>query len=212
MSAVCPAGHVSSTDDYCDQCGARIAGAVAVAAAAPPAPAAAPDEDVDTSTTHVAAPCPACGAPRSGGDRYCEDCGYDFVAAPPVATAGVAWTAVVEADRAVFDRIAPEGLAFPADVAPRTIDLDRDELTIGRTVADLTGAGDDPAISRLHARLVRQDDGSYAVVDEDSSNGTTVNGGGAPIAPHVVVPLADGDRIHVGAWTTITVRLRSPAA
>ena len=30
----------------------------------------------------------------------------------------------------------------------------------------------------------------------------------APIAPQTDVPLADGDRVHVGAWTTITVRKR----
>lgn len=54
--------------------------------------------------------------------------------------------------------------------------------------------------------LVQQPDGSWAVVDQNSTNGTTVNGGEEPIQPFVPVPLQDGDRVHVGAWTTITVR------
>jgi pSer/pThr/pTyr-binding forkhead associated (FHA) protein len=44
------------------------------------------------------------------------------------------------------------------------------------------------------------------VVDQNSTNGTTVNGSDEPIQPFVPVPLQDGDRVHVGAWTTITVR------
>ena len=53
--------------------------------------------------------------------------------------------------------------------------------------------------------LLRQDDGSYAVIDPGSSNGTTLNDDPTPIAPNTLVPLASGDRIHLGAWTTITI-------
>lgn len=53
--------------------------------------------------------------------------------------------------------------------------------------------------------LVEQPDGSWSVVDQGSTNGTTVNGGEDPIDPFVPVPLTDGDRVHVGAWTTITI-------
>jgi hypothetical protein len=54
---------------------------------------------------------------------------------------------------------------------------------------------------------VRQDDGSYAVVDLRSANGTWLNEDPAPIAPYVPVRLRPGDRVHIGAWTTITVDL-----
>jgi pSer/pThr/pTyr-binding forkhead associated (FHA) protein len=73
---------------------------------------------------------------------------------------------------------------------------------------DLAGAGEDPGISRLHAVLERRPDGGYAVRDLGSTNGTMVNDDPAPLAQHVAVALADGDRIRIGAWTTITVRSR----
>ena len=41
---------------------------------------------------------------------------------------------------------------------------------------------------------VALEDGSWVLVDQDSTNGTTVNGGAEPISPHTAVPLNDGDR------------------
>ena len=35
-------------------------------------------------------------------------------------------------------------------------------------------------------------------------------GGSALIPPDTLVPLSDGDRIHLGAWTTITVVVQAP--
>jgi pSer/pThr/pTyr-binding forkhead associated (FHA) protein len=43
-------------------------------------------------------------------------------------------------------------------------------------------------------------------VDPGSTNGTTLNDAPAAITPNTPVALADGDRIHLGAWTTITIR------
>jgi hypothetical protein len=53
--------------------------------------------------------------------------------------------------------------------------------------------------------LVRQPDGTWGVVDSGSANGTYLNDQLEPIPPNQLVPLAEGDRIHVGAWTTITL-------
>ena len=75
MSVVCPRGHESQATDYCDQCGALIAGAIT--AVLPVV------EEVDTSPAARREPCPVCGAARSGEDRYCEGCGYDFHGPPP---------------------------------------------------------------------------------------------------------------------------------
>ena len=211
MSATCPAGHLSTTTDYCDQCGARI-----LAAAAEPV-------HVDTSATPattpspMTAPCPQCGVPRSGRDRFCESCGFDFTGGA-AAPAGVppGWAASVAPDRDYFDRMAPDGLAFPADDAARTIALDAERIRIGRR---RPGGDDlpeielgDPGVSRLHATLVRAAGGSWSIVDEGSSNGTTINAEPEPIPPHVEIALQDGDRVHLGAWTTITLALRSRAA
>ncbi|MFD8086277.1 FHA domain-containing protein [Kitasatospora sp. NPDC059722] len=130
------------------------------------------------------------------------------------------WIAVVAADREYFTemmaRSGPEaaGLFFPPYCPERRVPLTgRGQLRIGRrsqhrgTVPeiDLSVPPEDPGASHQHALLAEQADGSWVLVDQDSTNGTTVNGGSEPIAPHVAVPLNDGDRIHIGAWTTITV-------
>ncbi|MFF0415192.1 FHA domain-containing protein [Kitasatospora sp. NPDC004745] len=130
------------------------------------------------------------------------------------------WIAVVSADRDYFTdmmaRSGPEaaGLFFPPYCPERRVPLTgRGQLRIGRrsqhrgTVPeiDLSVPPEDPGASHQHALLAEQADGSWVLVDQDSTNGTTVNGGAEPITPHTAVPLNDGDRIHVGAWTTITV-------
>jgi pSer/pThr/pTyr-binding forkhead associated (FHA) protein len=43
----------------------------------------------------------------------------------------------------------------------------------------------------------------WSVIDPGSENGTIVNSKEIPTG--VPVPLHDGDRIHLGAWTLITV-------
>ena len=46
-------------------------------------------------------------------------------------------------------------------------------------------------------------DGSFIIVDPGSANGTAVNG--SEIPPGQPVPLHEGDRIHLGAWTELTI-------
>jgi hypothetical protein len=225
MSVVCPHGHSSETSDYCDQCGAPI-GVVAPAPTALPVPASSLDDEVDTSPAARRRPCPSCGAARSGDDRFCEGCGYDFAApaSEPVSpTAGsersavAVWEAVASVDRRQFERHIVAGITFPEDQQERRFRLDRAEVRIGRSGArageatpeiDLGGPSQDPGISHLHALLERRPDGSYALRDLGSTNGTTVNDDPAPISREIGVPLADGDRIRLGAWTTITLRRR----
>ena len=52
--------------------------------------------------------------------------------------------------------------------------------------------------------IIAEPDGTWAVLDPGSANGTTVNNG--EIVPGVRVPLRDGDRICVGAWTVLTIQ------
>jgi hypothetical protein len=220
MSATCPSGHISATSDYCDQCGARIEGPSVAAELAVAAGAEVPRDSIPipTSTATVATPCPVCRVLRAGSDRFCEGCGYDFAAGvrthPDPGTVAAVWTAIVEADRTYYDRLAPDDVEFPSASTPRTVTLHGAELRIGRGGAsgaadvdvDIAGAAADPAVSRLHAVLVRQLDGSYTIVDKGSSNGTTLNESAREISADEPIPLKDGDRIHIGAWTTITVR------
>jgi pSer/pThr/pTyr-binding forkhead associated (FHA) protein len=51
--------------------------------------------------------------------------------------------------------------------------------------------------------LVAAPDGSWSVVDPGSANGTLVNGD--EIRAGQAVALRDGDVIHLGAWTALTV-------
>src|SRR5262249_42902270 len=106
---------------------------------------------------------------------------------------------------------------FPAYCPDRQFDLSGEQVRIGRMSRsrgllpeiDLTGPPQDPGVSHLHAVLLAQGDGGWAIVDPGSTNGTTINDDLDPIANDIAVPVKDGDRIHVGAWTTIT--LRAPA-
>jgi hypothetical protein len=129
-----------------------------------------------------------------------------------------AWTAVVAADRDYYDNVIAAGgpdaatVQFPGYCPERRFRLDGPEMRIGRRSAsrglepeiDLTGPPADPGVSRLHAVLVARPDGGWAVLDPGSENGTLVND--TAIVTGAEVPLNDGDRIHVGAWTLITIR------
>ncbi len=81
MTSVCPAGHDSTADDYCDVCGMPIDATAVLPAAGPgagspdagatsagPAPSAAPGGQA----------CPNCGTANVVDALFCESCGYDF--------------------------------------------------------------------------------------------------------------------------------------
>ena len=262
----CPKGHASTTDDFCDTCGAKIGGTMAItppstvstpiASAATSAPA--------TSTPATSAPskgggvpCPNCGTPRTGNWRFCEDCGFDHTTgkvptvdtepmtlpttgptsglptsglpttgpATGLPTSGPAggrpvagrWTATVGPDRVYFDANAIEGVEFPAAATARTVDLPPPQVRIGRKSRskgtdpelDLSAEPLDPGVSHSHALLTLNIDGVWLVSDLGSTNGTYVNDEAKPLTAGQTRALAAGDRVHVGAWTTIT--LHAPA-
>jgi len=130
----------------------------------------------------------------------------------------VVWTAVVASDHDYFGDVVAAGgpdsasLTFPDYCPERRFRLAGPEMRIGRRSAsqglepeiDLTGPPTDPGVSRMHAALLAEPDGSWTIIDPGSENGTLVNG--TEIAAGVRVPLHDGDRIHLGAWTVITIR------
>ncbi|MEU4268423.1 FHA domain-containing protein [Streptomyces sp. NPDC026092] len=137
---------------------------------------------------------------------------------PPRPAGG--WSAYIGPDRdyflAMMQRSGPEatGLNLPAYSPAQHLPLQGNQISIGRRRhstgespdIDLSVPPEDPGVSHQHAVLVQQPDGSWAVVDQNSTNGTTINGAEEPIQPYVPVQLQDGDRVHVGAWTTITIR------
>ena len=217
MTTTCPLGHASATDDYCDQCGAPLAGA--------------PTATVTPGAATDPLACGNCGTPHEAGDAFCEVCGLDFAtgqlpAAPPLRAAAPAppppadpsgaatgWVAVVGPDRAFFatNRAETGAVAFPEGVAARDVPLRGDEVLIGRR-SDRSGhfpdidcgtPVEDPGVSRRHAVLRRAGEG-WEIVDAGSTNGTRVNG--ALLGPGVAVAVGESDVVHVGAWTRVILR------
>jgi DNA-binding NtrC family response regulator len=74
-----------------------------------------------------------------------------------------------------------------------TVDLEAEELVLGRDLIARLGGGADPSVSRRHAR-VRRDGSALVIEDLGSRNGTLLNGGRIVGAAR----LAAGDVIEVG--------------
>jgi len=219
-TATCPAGHESADLEYCEVCGLAM-DAVGTQRDVP--------SPLGQERDVAATSCPACGAPLDG--RFCEVCGHDSLAAPPAAPmpapapsavpAGpVTWTATVSADRAYYNSVmaigGPDaaGITFPTFCPDRYFPLRGNQISVGRRSSsrgvnpdiDLTGPPEDPGVSHLHAVFIVQSDGKLSIVDLGSANGTTVNDDQTPLRANVPHQLSTGDKVHMGAWTTITVQ------
>jgi len=126
---------------------------------------------------------------------------------------------VVDADRDYYDAQVERGdiveseFPFPKYPHERRFTFADGPVRVGRASAsrglapeiDLTGPPLDPAVSHLHAQLLRHDEG-WVVVDLGSSNGTRLNDAEEPLEAETEIPVKPGDRIHLGVWTTITVQ------
>ncbi len=118
MTAVCPAGHTSAADDYCDVCGVPIASAAVTPTLSTPPSAPAP------SAVPTQAPgaqlCPNCSTENVADALFCESCGYDFTtgtmprsaSAPP---AGAVDTGAPGPDQAAPGKSGDTAGAAPAD-------------------------------------------------------------------------------------------------
>ncbi len=222
MSAMvtCPGCQAVSTEtDWCNSCGLALG-------ASPP-----PRGPASTSTVASPAPglCANCGAERIPGDGFCELCGYNFetgetpqaplpprpaTSCPPTSAPGLRWSVIVTADLEFFKtNRAVDGcmVTFPGKTVPTKVPLTGQRVVIGRAtsaaphvqVVDVSALTGDPGVSRLHALLVAQDDGSWTIEDTESTNGTWVNDEPDPLRPHSPVTVGDGDRVHVGAYTVM---------
>lgn len=96
-------------------------------------------------------------------------------------------------------------LTYQTPQGSQTIDLDRDRTTFGRG-SEADHRFPDNGLSRLHATVYRDGDRVW-VVDENSTNGTFVNG--EPVAGSGT-PLRDGDTVRIGNNTDLAVRIRRP--
>ncbi len=217
----CPRCGTPRTGQFCEACGFNFSGPRFIPAGPPPSappglpPSVPPGPAIPLTSVGSAAPfAPPAPSAESAPSARSAPSSPSMSSFPyPQAT----WTAVVGADRAYYERVqavaGPEGaaVAFPSYCAERRFQLVGNQMRIGRRSVsrglapeiDLTGPPSDPGISRLHAVLIATPDASWAVLDPGSANGTLVNGSEIGIGDQV--PLHDGDRINLGAWTAITV-------
>jgi predicted ATPase/class 3 adenylate cyclase len=135
-------------------------------------------------------------------------------AAPPVSLP--AWELVVRADREYFGRVEADDVEFPLAATERLFPLAGDRATIGRRSlsrgiypdVDLSPAPTDTGISHQHAILVSQD-GGWAIIDPGATNGVYLNDSPDPLPRNQPISLGENDRIHIGAWTTLSLRRRA---
>ena len=85
-------------------------------------------------------------------------------------------------------------LTYQDGDTPLTYTFDSGEVVIGRS-PECQIVLKDFGISRNHAKIVVDEDGSARILDLKSKNGTQVNG-----VPVVEAPLRDGDRILLGKF------------
>jgi len=211
VAVTCPQCGTTKTGQFCETCGYDFASGKPATRPAKPEMAATdlghagpgPGADGDAAGSGAAGPSAVGTATGDGG--------------APGSPATV-WTAVVSADRAYYDSVIAEGgpdaasIEFPGYCPERRFRLSGQEMRIGRRSVsrglepeiDLTGPPTDPGVSHLHAVLNSEPDGSWVVFDPGSANGTMVND--SEIPGGVRVPLHDGDRICLGAWTVLTIR------
>jgi hypothetical protein len=201
MIAICPVGHSSLAQDYCDVCGLPIDSTTAPpTTAAPTTAASAPGHQ----------PCPNCEADNSVDALFCESCGYDFTtgtmprplvapgspqvpavdqaqpgptpSAPTIDDEDLAsrasdWVAEVWIDPAWYEaQQSPEPMPSPG--LPVVVPLRSKSILIGRTsrsrnIHPQIDCESDSGVSRRQTQLTT--DGSrWWVEDLDSANGTFV--------------------------------------
>lgn len=174
--------------------------------------------------------CPYCGAEIRPGDNFCLSCGK-LLAVPNAPSAAEAEEATMlgsplpvatpNADQQQDSDY--EGATMMAPPHGRTVEnpghfvlssykdkeiengtsygLDKVVTTIGRAPEnDIVLLDEDKVISRYHATL-RYENGTYQLIDNGSSNGTSVNG--QQIDKQSPRPLQDGDHVTVGEYELV---------
>jgi len=202
----CSQGHKSTESDYCSDCGAKILGSIQLKSSIP---------------TSQLTTCPACSAPyEPNNSNFCEICGYNFVtnsrcevppsSPPPEVTETtkpiLAWEIIITVDPSLRETESPPP---PVNQPPMTLRLEKESNLIGRTsearlIYPEISLDLDDAVSRRHAILNLQPDGTLTLRDIDSANGTKLNK--VILKPMVDVPLQDGDEFTLGHWTRIAIK------
>lgn len=96
------------------------------------------------------------------------------------------------------------------DTKDRAFPLDLDENLVGRR-SQAKGVYpeidiNDPGVSHRHLKFIKQLDGSFAVLELGSSNGTELNGD--ILEPGVNTAVKAGDELTIGIWTRLKIAAR----
>ena len=117
------------------------------------------------------------------------------------------WEAIIVSDPSLYTDLEP-GVVCPPNEPELVFPLGSADNLIGRRSdkRDLHPEIplSDPGVSHRHAKLLRQPDLSFSLLDVGSTNGTHVNGKEARAG--IKVALKDGDSITLGLWTRITIK------
>lgn len=94
-----------------------------------------------------------------------------------------------------------------SDSMDRVFPLDLDENLVGRR-SNTRGIYpeieiNDPGVSHRHLKFIKQKDGTFAVLELGSANGTEYNG--TLLAPGISTVIKSGDEFAIGLWTTLKV-------
>jgi len=147
--------------------------------------------------------CPACGAQRPDGDRFCGVCGGPLpdLAAQTQATGPI--DAPVELGATppgAMPRLGPAlAVRLQGGRTGEFFPLANPVTTIGRS-PECDIFLDDITVSRAHAE-VREEPAGFVLVDDGSTNGTYVNRRVLD-GPEI---LADGDEVQVGKFRLVFI-------
>jgi hypothetical protein len=200
--SICPSGHETETNDYCDVCGAPLtrpgeepieSNSVSAKVAARGSQRSAGGRSVAPGTA-LFEQCPDCGTTRTG--RFCEVDGYDFEASP-------------EAAAAVAAASGPSGSTGPGG----TGDLSRPDVRaeLARSVA----ANGDPQAATVTAppgtwrAVIRVDPAWFEVVRR--RNGPDIDSLALPGVGERLVPLVGG-QLRIGRGRSAEIDLGAPPA
>ncbi len=202
----CLKGCASTETDYCSVCGMKMT------------PALPPPKAPPVAAAPAAELCPDCGASRVEQAKFCELCRFNFVtressspsisgllgksaSGPATATVTAIWEAEVRHETP--DAPSSVSTTFPLDLADLLIGRRSDTRDIHPEIP-IEG---DAAVSHRHAKLLRQADGGFMVMDLGSSNGTKQNE--TELKAGVRSPLKHGDELRVGRHTVIKIVVRT---
>ena len=187
-----------SAAKFCEVCRYNFETHTAGAVAPPPATAPPPDPVPPVETPLPPDPIlPRTAAPAvSSGPVPVPDAGSLTTWEVSVVVDPTLYT---EPDPAVPCPVNEPELVFPLDFAENLLGRRSDRKDIHPEIPL-----EDPGVSRRHAKLLKQPDGSLIILDVGSSNGTFLND--VEVKPGVRTPVQPGDQITLGCWTRLTLR------